>query len=326
MSRLDGRPLPIAAALLPWRVDLAAADWDERLDQVLSQVSAAGFRGVDLTDTCLPFGDIEGPTDVGRLAACLDRQRLTPVAVSVVRRSVIHPDEQVAAANLMYSLRAVDLAAALGIGIVSVGLHVELSAEQQTAEWFWTMPGHVDPDSPVQWRRAVDRLGQLADHAALLGVEISLEMYEDTYLGTAASATRLLDDIARPNVGLNPDTGNLLRAHRPVESWQAVLEATLPRANYWHMKNYLRSHDPRTGAYFTAPTSLELGVINYRRALEIADEVGYAGPYCLEQYGGDALGVCITNHGYLTSLLDALPTDRVSVVADRPGGGSLRRI
>ena len=72
---------------------------------------------------------------------------------------------------------------------------------------------------------------ELGSHAEAVGVDIALEMYEDTYLGTADSAVAMVQDINHPRVGLNPDWGNLQRLLRPVERWEVMAAKTLPTPN-----------------------------------------------------------------------------------------------
>ncbi|WFR68247.1 TIM barrel protein [Curtobacterium flaccumfaciens] len=159
------------------------------------------------------------------------------------------------------------------------------------------------PDDPETRALGVARYRELGRHAAEVGVEISLEMYEDTYLGTADDAVRFLDDIGVDAVGLNPDLGNLIRGQGPVEAWAYLVERTLPRTNYWHVKNYARLEDPSRGIVLTHPTTLELGVIDYRRAVASAIEHGFSGAFVVEHYGGDGLSVGATNERYLRSIL-----------------------
>jgi sugar phosphate isomerase/epimerase len=146
-------------------------------------------------------------------------------------------------------------------------------------------------------------LRELGKHAAEVGLKMSLEMYEDTYLGTADSSVRLVEEIGLDNVGLNPDIGNLIRLHRPIEDWREMFAKTLPYANYWHVKNYMRD-EAADGSWATAfPTTMETGLINYRQVVRDALALGFEGIFLMEQYGGDSLGVCATNRDYLRTLL-----------------------
>ena len=166
----------------------------------------------------------------------------------------------------------------------------------------------------------MDRLQELGRHAEELGILMSLEMYEDTFLGTADSAVRLVQDIGMDNVGLNPDIGNLVRLHRPIESWWEVVEKTLPYANFWHVKNYARDEDPAREAYFAVPAPMPSGLIDYRRAFRYAIEQGFEGVICVENYGGDGLSVCADNRDYLRR--HVLPQARGIRTRHQQGAGS----
>jgi len=320
----DADSWPIAAAMLPFPGVLAdgravqeqpASCWL----QTLREVADVGFSHVDVTDSWLRVGDLL-PHRLAELVEVLDGVALAVPAVSTARRSVIDPSNGVE--NLAYCHRVIDAAAALGATVVSVGLFQALTPVQQSALWFWTAPGASDPDDPEVWKTAVRRFRELGAHAEELGLQLSLEMYEDTYLGTADSAVRLVKDIDHPAVGLNPDLGNILRLQRPIESWQGMLDKTLPFANYWHVKNYFRSEDPATGAVFTTPAPLEFGFMNYRAAIKQAIASGYRGAFCAEHYGGDGLGVAARNREYLRDILrQCLPHDG-TLASD--GAGSVR--
>jgi sugar phosphate isomerase/epimerase len=295
---------PIAASVLPFpslepdgsSVQDAGAD---RWLAAFREVADLGFSAVDLTDSWVRPGDLS-PSRLDELAAAARAAGLTTPAISVIRRSVIDPE--LGRENLAYSHRTLEAAARLGCEVVSFGLHRSLTESQRQELWFWVGQGHVDPPGDVEmWRAAVERLRELGRHAAELGLLVSLEMVEDTYLGTADSAVRLVEEIGLPNVGLNPDIGNLVRLHRPIEPWRELVAKTLPYANYWHVKNYARDEDRRTGLYTAVPTTLELGLIDYREAFRVAIASGFQGIICVEHYGGDALSVCATNAAYLRS-------------------------
>ena len=291
---------PIAAAMLPFAPshDASPQVWRAQL----AEVAAEGFDTIDLTDSWLRIGDLT-PARRGELAAALTDAGLRPEAVSAIRCSVIDPAD--GRANLAYSHRTIDAAAELGCSVVSVGLHRPLTPAQQAALWFWTVDGPRDDDSPATWHLAVERLRELAGHAQDVGVALSLEMYEDTLLGSAASAVRLLQDIDHSAVGLNPDLGNLYRLHREVEPFLSAVEQCLPVSNYWHVKSYYRAEDQTTGTTLTVPAPMYAGSMNYRAAVRIAVEAGFTGPICVEHYGGDGLSVMAENHRYLRRLLAA---------------------
>ena len=102
-------------------------------------------------------------------------------AISTARRSVVDPD--FGDEYLEYGHRVIETAAAIGAAIVSFGFFRALTPAQRDALWFWTVQGPIDSDDPADWKRAVRRTRELGKHAAEVGIAISLEMYEDTYLG-----------------------------------------------------------------------------------------------------------------------------------------------
>ncbi|GAA2313575.1 sugar phosphate isomerase/epimerase [Streptomyces kunmingensis] len=300
---------PIAAAMLqfanttPDGGSIQDAD-PEVWAEALREVAGAGFEQVDPTDSWLRVADLS-PARRDDFTRVVKEAGLTVPALSTARRSVIDPVH--GADNLAYSHRVVDTAAELGAAVVSFGLFEALAPAQREALWFWTAPGPRNPDDPETWRLAVARIRELGEHAQSVGVDVSLEMYEDTYLGTADDAVRFVRAVDHPRVGLNPDLGNLQRLHRPVEAARVMVEKTLPYANYWHVKNYFRAEDASTGAVLTFPAPMEYGVIDYRHALRYAVEHGFRGAFCVEHYGGDGLSVSATNRAYLRRLLSQTP-------------------
>ena len=298
---------PIAAAMLPLQFPGTLPDGTSTQDQdaqgwaeALTEVADAGFDCVDPYDSWLRIADL-APARLEEFTAVLADVGLRAPAVSISRRSVIDPDS--GEENLAYSHRAIDAAAAIGATVFNTGFFRALAPAQAEALWFWTAQGPVDPDDPEVWALGVRRVRELGRHAAEVGLQVSLEVYEDTYLGTADSAVRFVTDVGMDEVGLNPDLGNLLRLLRPVEHWRSMAEKTLPHANFWHVKNYFRSEDAATGSVVTAPAPLELGVMDYRRAVRMAVDAGFRGPITCEHYGGDGLSVSATNRDYLRRVL-----------------------
>jgi sugar phosphate isomerase/epimerase len=290
----------------------------EAWEDPLQQVADAGFELVDPTDSWLRLADLS-PDRLAAFGEIAMSVGLGIGGISTARRSII--DQARGEEYLDYSHRLIDTAASLGVADVSFGLFQDLTPEQKKALWFWTADGYHDPEDPEVWQLAVSRFQELGRHGAEVGVHLSLEMYEDTYLGTADSSVRFLTDIGSDHVWLNPDLGNLQRLHRPVEHWQAMVQKTVPYARYWHVKNYFRTEDATTGAIVTAPAPMELGVINYRAAVRLAIAHGFDGTFLCEHYGGDGLSVCGTNKTYLERILPPRPSSATSS-SDSEGAAS----
>ncbi|MGF3057420.1 sugar phosphate isomerase/epimerase family protein [Microbacterium sp. YY-01] len=296
---------PIAAALLQLpatdehgtpTTELPAEEWHRQLQQV----SDLGYTSIELPSSWVRVGDLSA-SRLDELNDVVRSLGLSIAGVSVVRESVIHPTR--AEKNLEFSRRTLDAAAALGVTVVCYGPHDALTPQQQEVQWFWTIPGTPYPTDPDVRDQAIRAYRSLAEHAGSLGLQISIEMYEDTFLGTGAGAIRFLDDINHPAAGLNPDLGNLIRRQGHIEAWQDLVIATMPRANYWHVKNYARLEDPASGRVFTHPTGLDMGIIDYRQAIPYAVSVGFTGPIVVEHYGGDTLSVGARHERYVRSLL-----------------------
>ena len=271
----------------------------------LRQVKELGVDQVDPTDAWLPLASLSEDR-LGEFRRVLDGEGLTLSSISMTRNSVVDADngEQ----NLRDAHRYLEIAPSFGVTVVNTGFMQALTPVQQEATWFWLADGHVD--DPARRDLAIERVRELGDAARAQGVQLSLEMYEDTFVGTADDAVSFVTDVDHEAVGLNPDIGNLVRLHREVEPWTDILEKVLPHANFWHIKNYTRDQDPATGAYSTAPMPLKYGYINYRQVIRRALELGYTGPFCCEHYGSDSLGVIAENVHYIRQVLTSALSEK----------------
>ncbi|HEY0238671.1 MAG TPA: sugar phosphate isomerase/epimerase family protein [Friedmanniella sp.] len=299
---------PIAAAMLAFgSLDsrggpIQDADPEEWAKQ-LRLVRRMGFTEVDPTDTWVRVGDL-APDRLADFSAVLADAGLTIPAISTSRRSVMDPEH--GAEYLDYSHRLLDVAARLEVPMVSFGFFQPFTPAQAKALWFWLEEGWHDDESAAARALAASRIRELAEHAAANGQQITLEMYEDTYVGTCDAAVAFLREVDHPACGLNPDIGNFIRLHRPLEPVTEMFEKVLPYANYWHVKNYARDEDPASGTVSTFPLPMEFGLINYRAAIGRALELGFTGAFLCEHYGSDSLGVIARNRTYIRDVLATL--------------------
>ncbi len=296
---------PIAAAMLPFGGvdsrggpihDAEPEEWAKHL----RVVARSGFTEVDPTDTWVRVADLS-PERLADFRGVLADAGLTIPAISTSRRSVMDPER--GKEYLAYSHRLLDVSAELGVPMVSFGFFQEFTPAQRKALWFWLADGWHDDETPEVRSRAASLIRELAEHAQSNGQQITLEMYEDTYVGTADGAIAFLEEVGHPACGLNPDIGNFVRLHRPLEPVTEMFDKLLPHTNYWHVKNYLRDEDPDTGQVMTFPVPMDFGLINYRAAITQAIGLGYRGAFLCEHYGSDAITVIARNRAYIRDIL-----------------------
>ncbi len=294
---------PIAANMLSFGAvapdgghikDAPASVWASQL----RQVRELGFDHIDPTDAWVPLASLS-EARVQEFHETLQAEGLAISSISMTRNSVV--DVEHGERNLADAHRLIDLAPRFGATVVNTGFMQAVTEEQAAQIWFWLVDGHVD--DPALRDLAIERVRELGDHAQANGIQVSLEMYEDTYIGTPDEAVAFIGDVDHDAVGLNPDLGNLVRLHRPMPHYSEMFEKVLPHSNFWHIKNYSRDFDPATGAYSSAPLPLKYGYINYRQVIRRALDLGYSGPFCCEHYGSDSLGVCADNRDYIRQVL-----------------------
>ncbi|HEV2122770.1 MAG TPA: sugar phosphate isomerase/epimerase family protein [Chloroflexota bacterium] len=119
--------------------------------------------------------------------------------------------------------------------------------------------------------------------AADLGVEISIEMHQNSIADNAWSCLHLLEMVDLPNVGVNPDLGNLYWTYEePEEHIEQCIVALAPKAKYWHCKQLMRVHVPELERAYFIKVPLPDGDIDYRFALAAMVDAGYQGYMAIE--------------------------------------------
>lgn len=225
------------------------------LEEALDGISRAGFTSVELTSVpgwtehVLRDGD---DAEVERVKGLLENYGLT--AVSFSGHSDLVTDEGVEQFR-----KVLGLAGKLGISKVttSTGGHDASSAgtlEEQRVAF-------------------LERIGPLADEAAADGIDICLETHGGL-LATGEISKVLVEDIGRPNVGINYDPGNVIfyGNKRPEDD----LPGSADTVTHMHVKDQIGGvgvwNFPQVGT----------GDVDFPLLFEILDAARFDGPCSIE--------------------------------------------
>jgi sugar phosphate isomerase/epimerase len=126
------------------------------------------------------------------------------------------------------------------------------------------------------WEWAAEGYRAIGDAAARLGIRLAFETHMGYLHDTPSASLKLVDRIAKPNVGLNLDFGNIVYFPKPPTLAETI--ALLgPRILYTHLKNSMAL--PSGGRI---PTALGDGDINHREYLRLLKGLGFTGPIGIE--------------------------------------------
>ena len=249
--------------------------------QFLAKVKEIGFDGIELPAMNLADAAVD------TLRAELEDAGVPCVAIRG-GGGAAHP--RVAAANKKRMEDAVHFAAKVGASVVNstVTTPPREPGEKGTYRGESVSQGSSRYASEADYERTASAVTDVANIAEALGVEISIEVHQNSIVDNSWSALHLLGLIDAPNVGINPDLGNIYWTYDiPEESCEDAIVALAPHVNYWHCKSLYRVHIPdlETAIYVQAP--LPDGEIDYRFAIAALLDAGYDGYLAIEgvRYG-----------------------------------------
>lgn len=162
-------------------------------------------------------------------------------------------------------------------------LDVQLGDTLHVARWLktplirvWASDvGSAQANAQV-WKQTVAEAQDACDRAAKLNMTLAVEMHGGTLADTADSALRLVQEVDRPNFGLNFQIASV----RDGDSTERRLTKVLPYVVHVHAQNY--SEIPAHPADPLRRVPLSSGVASYPLMLRILREAGYAGSVAVE--------------------------------------------
>jgi len=268
----------------------------------LRRIKAHGFDGIEVGL------DAVGPEVDERRATAL-RQELADAGVPCVAvrggGSLAHP--RLLAASRKRLEQTIRLAAWLGAGVANNGLTTPPSAPNGPGARNWgesTSQGSSRTATEAEYERTAEALRSAAAIAGDVGVDISIEVHQHSIVDNSWAALHLLDLVDRPNVGINPDLGNIYWTYdEPEEASEKAIVALAPRAKYWHCKNLMRLNIPQLQYSVMQRVALPDGDIDYRFAISAMHAAGYQGYLAVE---GLQLGDQLTADGKSAAYVRAI--------------------
>ncbi len=258
----------LATILLAPRGGQAPVPTESDRRELFAWASRAGFQGIELSPRWYNLFEL-GPREVAQLGREARDAGLTFSGINVERALVVRSES--ARSNVDRIRRSIELAAAMDAPVVDIALAAD-----------WENVGRRAPltsadFSGADFETAAGIIRELAREAFRAGIALSVELHDDGMLDEPAICRRFVEVVGQPNVGTNPDMGNVCRGPAPLPDWERGLRDLAPLANCWHVKNYRGRQ----------PAELDRGEIEYRRAIEIMISAGYAGWVSIESRAGE---------------------------------------
>lgn len=225
------------------------------LDEALAGISGAGYRYVELSGVPgwtdhVPVGSSDA--DLDELRRKLDYYGLTSSAFS----GHGSPEQALTQrAGVEHAKRGIQLASRLGVSI------------------FNTAIGGHDPNVHEDERAFLANIGEVADEAEKYGIKVGLEIHGEL-MASAHDSLDLIQQIGRPNVGINYDTANVVfYSGRATD--EDIREA-LPHLVHVHLK------DTTGGKGEWNFPAIGTGRVNWSSVFRALEEDGYDGPFSVE--------------------------------------------
>ena len=277
---------------------------DEVRDGYLRKVRSLGFEGLELG-----FQEFNGLDEqaVRELAKEITDAGLPCVAIRG-GGGMHHP--RVAAENRKTLERTIKVANWMGAPVVNTTVITPPPSPDLPGSFVGepVSQGGSRHASEADFQVTAKGLAEVADKAADLGVTIAIEVHQHSIVDNSWSALHMLEIIDKPNVGVNPDLGNIYWCYDvPEEPCEEAIVALAPHARYWHCKNLIRVHIPENEHSIFIRRPLPDGDIDYRFAISAMLDAGYDGYLAVE---GMALGDQLSGDGrsaeYVRGLLKEL--------------------
>jgi len=288
-----------------WTSDNPAPD--RLTSELLEWAKKAGFDGFELEDHWVDFYSFN-PQELKNYKQLLKKSTLPVPCLKVIGKNLYSPSIREEGKKKL--LQSLDIADALDIRIISVNFAADPSK-------IFGIPKTDSLGKPKSFlssrdaseddfKMTAESMQIAAQKAKKLGIEIDIEIHQNSIADSAKSTIKILDMIGEDNVRVNPDLGNIIWVYdEPEEDWQdSINMLTTYSGQWWHCKNITRLHVPEVKRSIFVKGTLDRGEIDYRYALSVMKKSNWDG-YILIEGGAspDVLDGAKLNLAYLNRIL-----------------------
>jgi len=223
---------------------------------ICRQIKQWGFDGVEL-----PMFDPDA-SPWKTLAAALDDLGLGRTATVVVppTASSVSPDPKVRAAAVDFLRKIIDAAKIVGIEPLAGPMYSPVGE----------LPGR--PRTSDEWKRSVETLRPVAEHARAVGVALAVEplnRFETYFLNCTADTARFVDEVNVAGCGILYDT---FHANIEEKDIPTAIRAGGKRINHVHISENDRSTPGE-------------GHVHWKETFAALKQIGYDGWMVIEAFG-----------------------------------------
>ncbi|MEA4889600.1 MAG: sugar phosphate isomerase/epimerase family protein [Clostridiaceae bacterium] len=262
----------VAWGWTPTPEDLPQGD---SLERITSEVASAGF---DLIDYLSTYESLDLFYTPERCRLIRDQAARTGLLVGgLVFQSDLwnNPDPAVQEKQLAYFARCVQTAVDLGAGTISCIIPGPYGAKpNRRRSPSEKMASNLPAGYSWQrdWALFVGMLSQACDLAAANHLRVAMECFPESLCSTPHAMCKLLDDVRRPNLGIQLDTAHLMNQRIDIET--AIFMLGGERIYNVHAKD----SDGMTRDNLPAGS----GLVDYTAVFRALRYVGYAGNVSVE--------------------------------------------
>jgi len=262
---------------MPWgRLEAAGPAWnswgDKPLGWCAERVSECGYDGIDVIFPKILQEDY--PSLVEEFPAKL-RELGLEFGYIGAHSTFVSPRHFDREAGIAGFKKAIDAAADLGAKSVCTLL----------GDGYYDPPLNILLSRKDAWAQAVGAVGDVADHAAEKGVNVSVELLQGSIVNRVPLLLRLLEEVGRDNVRATVDTGTFYTTVKPFVGVKEAIREIGDLIDIVHVKDEIGL--PSIAQ--TNHTWMGGGLVDFGEVREALDEIGFGG-YCSVEWEGWQVG------------------------------------